>query len=34
MRRRKSWLFAGGVGALLATFSAIFAFAFLIGRAA
>jgi polysaccharide chain length determinant protein (PEP-CTERM system associated) len=34
MRRRKSWLFAGGLGALLATFSAIFAFAFLIGRAA
>jgi polysaccharide chain length determinant protein (PEP-CTERM system associated) len=30
--RRKSWLFAGGLGGLLATFSAVFAFALLIGR--
>ena len=33
IRRRNSWLFAGGLGGLLATFSAIFAFALLISRA-
>jgi hypothetical protein len=33
-RRRNSWLFAGGLGGLLATFSAVFAFALLMGRAA
>jgi polysaccharide chain length determinant protein (PEP-CTERM system associated) len=33
-RKRKSWLFAGGLGALLAAFGAIFAFALVIGRAA
>lgn len=33
-RRRHSWLFAGGLGGLLATFSAVFAFALLIGRVA
>jgi polysaccharide chain length determinant protein (PEP-CTERM system associated) len=32
--RRNSWLFAGGIGGLLATFSAVFAFALLIGRGA
>ncbi|MGC1818101.1 MAG: XrtA system polysaccharide chain length determinant [Casimicrobiaceae bacterium] len=32
-RRRNSWLFAGGLGSLLATFSGIFAFVLLIGRA-
>ncbi len=26
LRRRNSWLFAGGLGSLLATFSGIFAF--------
>ena len=34
LRRRKSWLFAGGLAGLLATFSAIFAFVLLIGRSA
>jgi hypothetical protein len=33
-RRRSSWLFAGGLGSLLASFSAIFALALLIGRTA
>ena len=33
-RRRKSWLFAGGLGGLLAAFSAVFAVVSLIGRAA
>jgi polysaccharide chain length determinant protein (PEP-CTERM system associated) len=33
-RRRRSWLFAGGLGGLFAAFSAIFAFALLVGRAA
>ncbi len=33
-RKRNSWLFAGGLGGLLATFSAIFAFVLLIGRGA
>ena len=33
-RRRKSWLFAGGLGGLLAAFSAVFAVVLLIGRAA
>jgi len=33
-KRRNSWLFAGGLGGLLATFSAVFAFALLIGRSA
>ncbi len=33
LRRRNSWLFAGGLGSLLATFSGIFAFVLLIGRA-
>jgi uncharacterized protein involved in exopolysaccharide biosynthesis len=32
--RRNTWLFAGGLGGLLATFSAVFAFALLIGRGA
>lgn len=31
-RRRRSWLFAGGLGGLLATFSAVFAFALLVSR--
>ena len=34
MRRRNAWLFAGGLGSLFATFTAVFAFALLIGRAA
>jgi len=33
-RRRSAYLFAGGLGGLLATFAAIFAIAALIGRAA
>ena len=33
-RTRNSWLFAGGVGGLFATFSAIFAFVLLIGQGA
>jgi polysaccharide chain length determinant protein (PEP-CTERM system associated) len=33
-RRRKSWLFAGGLGGLLASFSAVFALALLFGRSA
>jgi len=33
-RRRKSWLFAGGLGGLLAAFGAVFAVVLLIGRAA
>ena len=33
-RRRNSWLFAGSLGGLLATFSAVFAFALLLGRVA
>ncbi|MGC1817330.1 MAG: XrtA system polysaccharide chain length determinant [Casimicrobiaceae bacterium] len=33
LRRRNSWLFASGLGSLLATFSGIFAFVLLIGRA-
>jgi len=33
-RRRKSWLFAGGLGGLFAAFSAVFAVVLLIGRAA
>jgi len=33
-RRRKSWLFAGGLGGLIAAFSAVFAVVLLIGRAA
>ena len=33
-RKRSSWLFAGGLGSLLAAFSAIFAFVLLIGRSA
>ncbi|MGE5102492.1 MAG: XrtA system polysaccharide chain length determinant [Deltaproteobacteria bacterium] len=32
IRRRNAWLFAGGVGSLLATFSAAFAFVLLVGR--
>jgi polysaccharide chain length determinant protein (PEP-CTERM system associated) len=32
MRRRRSWLFAGGLGGLFATFSAVFAFALLVSR--
>ena len=34
VRKRNSWLFAGGLGSLLAAFSAIFAFVLLIGRSA
>jgi hypothetical protein len=34
LRRRNSWLFASGVGSLLASFSAVFAFVLLIGRSA
>jgi uncharacterized protein involved in exopolysaccharide biosynthesis len=34
LRRRNSWLFAGGLGGLFASFSAIFAFALLVGRVA
>ena len=34
MRKRNSWLFAGGVGSLFATFSAAFAFVLLISRGA
>jgi polysaccharide chain length determinant protein (PEP-CTERM system associated) len=33
-RRRRSWLFAGGLGGLFAAFGAIIAFALLIGRTA
>jgi polysaccharide chain length determinant protein (PEP-CTERM system associated) len=33
-RRRNSWLFASGLGGLLATFSAVFALALLVGRTA
>jgi hypothetical protein len=33
-RRRKAWLFAGGLGGLFATFTAVFAFALLVGRVA
>jgi hypothetical protein len=31
-RRRKTWLFAGGVSGLIASFSAVFAFMLLLGR--
>ena len=34
LRRRSRWLFAGGLGGLLASFAAVFAFALLIGRVA
>ena len=34
LRRRNAWLFAGGVGGLFAAFTAVFAFAVLIGRVA
>jgi polysaccharide chain length determinant protein (PEP-CTERM system associated) len=34
LRRRSAWLFAGGLGGLLATFGSVFAFVLLIGRAA
>ena len=34
MRRRNAWLFAGGLGSLFATFTAVFAFVLLIGRTA
>jgi len=34
VRRRRAWLFAGGLGGLFATFSAVFAFALLVGRVA
>ncbi len=34
LRKRNSWLFASGVGSLLASFSAVFAFVLLIGRSA
>jgi len=33
-RRRNAFLFAGGLGGLLASFTAIFALALVIGRAA
>ena len=33
-QRRRSWLFAGGLAGLFATFGAVFAFAVLIGRVA
>ena len=33
-QRRRSWLFAGGLGGLLASFVAVFTFALLIGRVA
>jgi hypothetical protein len=33
-RRRSSWLFASGLGSLLASFSAVFALALLVGRSA
>ena len=33
-RRRRSWLFASGLAGLIAAFSAVFAFALLIGRVA
>jgi hypothetical protein len=33
VRRRRSWMFASGLGGLLASFSAVFAFALLLGRA-
>ena len=32
IKRRNRWLFAGGLGGLLASFSAVFAFVLLIGR--
>jgi polysaccharide chain length determinant protein (PEP-CTERM system associated) len=32
MRRRRTWLFAGGLGGFFATFSAVFAFALLFAR--
>jgi hypothetical protein len=32
--RRRAWLFAGGLGGLLASFAAVLAFALLIGRVA
>ena len=32
LRRRRTWLFAGGLGGLFATFSAVFAFALLFAR--
>ena len=32
LRRRNSWLFASGLGGLFAALSAVFAFAFLVGR--
>jgi hypothetical protein len=31
-KRRYAWLFAGGVGGLFATLTAVFAFALLVGR--
>jgi hypothetical protein len=34
VRRHRAWLFAGGLGGLFATFSAVFAFALLVGRVA
>jgi uncharacterized protein involved in exopolysaccharide biosynthesis len=34
MKRRNTWLFAGGVSGLLGAFSAIFALVLLVGRAA
>jgi hypothetical protein len=34
LRRRSTWLFAGGLGGLLATFGSVFAFVLLIGRTA
>jgi len=33
-QRRRSWLFAGGLAGLIAAFSAVFAFALLVGRVA
>jgi uncharacterized protein involved in exopolysaccharide biosynthesis len=33
-QRRRSWLFAGGFAGLIAAFSAVFAFALLVGRVA
>ena len=33
-RRRKAYLFAGGLGGLLASFAAVFAIAVLVGRTA
>lgn len=34
LRKRNAWLFAGGLGSLFAALSAVFAFAFLVGRVA